>query len=925
MAGDEDGRSDTGLFVSYSRRDEQLVLATVSQLAELGARVWIDTADIEKSDDWWESICGGIREADAVVAFLTPDYMRSAVCRNELEYARSAGKRIVPVAARGAEALDEVPEWLKAINWLGRIKESDETQSIAAEIIRISKLDHDWTREHSRLLARATEWDRAGRVRSRLLRGGDVTGAERQLEASRAEEQAQPSELQRAYVMASRRRRNRVRSALLSASAVITVVSIGLAVLAQRNAAEATRQRDIASLAQIEAETALNSSEYQRLLLTAQSGSTLRDRSNSGLEAVATGTAAVIPRQAMAGELFALASDATRPIESFSVAPYAPFSYGADQGLALSENGGVLAYVSEGDIRIVDLVRGDPVRSIPNPGVSQVAISSDGSTLFGARGGADGSLSACVVAMDSARSRCSSVQLELAVDSAASSVIGVSFGVDPNTAIVALSLGELVLVRLDPDTGMEILQSSPAILEFRSTVGELNVGFSSSDSRICFAGDVTRLIEMTTLSTVSDLGISGSTPGPCIATSCANTSDSFWARDSAGYVCLGATGVELARIDCFQGCATNSSSPVPIVGSTFPAGIGYSQSFQAPCNVGTCVVSVTRSGRLEVWRPASEQVLATATEVELPIASRVPIQSSIGESGYIENGAIVTAGDPAQSSRDLRLPTDFVLRTAFESANGTLVVQSVDGALGRIDPDTGDFVSWSTEATFEVDLEGDHVVWVSGAAVQVLNLAESTDPDSGTQLVFDSGAPCSLDLGGGGLSLAVALCSDMEDTSIISYQLDDNSDPAPAGEVSVPFQSRPSLSTSRDGSVVAVHSFGVLAFVKDGEATVAPQFAVSSQVTNEFVASDFEISADGQWLLSLQNVNGLRLWTLQDLELKLAAVLGSDYDWPDLGVVRFENDRLSVLSGFRFASWSLSLDSAEARLCRYATQHQSCE
>lgn len=247
------------LFVSYARESAESVLPIVEALRRQGATAWVDTDDIEKSDDWWEEIRRNIRQADAFVVMLTPAYVSSSVCRDELEYASSTGKRLIPLLVEQLDDVRNTPDWLspvKAINWIDLADGSHVDGYAADETVRVAGLDHEWTREHSRLLGLAEAWDASNRARSRLLRGRDVAAAELELATNRPDGQPQPSDLQKAYVLESRRHRGRLRSASLVVATLVTAGSLALAVVAIAQRREADQQRAHAQVAQAEAETA---------------------------------------------------------------------------------------------------------------------------------------------------------------------------------------------------------------------------------------------------------------------------------------------------------------------------------------------------------------------------------------------------------------------------------------------------------------------------------------------------------------------------------------------------------------------------------------------------------------------------------------------------------------------------------------------
>ena len=78
------------------------------------------------------------------------------MCSEELEHARSAGKRIVPVVLRTTDP-ESVPQALAALNWIDATDGSIE--AAVDRIVQALETDLDHVKAHTRLLVRASEWD----------------------------------------------------------------------------------------------------------------------------------------------------------------------------------------------------------------------------------------------------------------------------------------------------------------------------------------------------------------------------------------------------------------------------------------------------------------------------------------------------------------------------------------------------------------------------------------------------------------------------------------------------------------------------------------------------------------------------------------------------------------------------------------------
>jgi hypothetical protein len=243
------------VFVSYSRADRERVVELTQALAERGKRAWVDLENIPPSAEWMAEIRSAIESADGYLVAVSPDAARSKVCLEELEHARSSGKRIVPVLVRPTDP-DSVPQALAALNWIDATDGALETA--ADRIVQALDTDLDHVKAHTRLLVRASEWEGRDHPGSLLLRGEDLKQAEALLVSAQGKEPA-TTPVQARYVQASRQgtsRRQRIVvvavAVALALSLVLTAVALvqrGEAVDAQARAEEQTRAANSRALA----------------------------------------------------------------------------------------------------------------------------------------------------------------------------------------------------------------------------------------------------------------------------------------------------------------------------------------------------------------------------------------------------------------------------------------------------------------------------------------------------------------------------------------------------------------------------------------------------------------------------------------------------------------------------------------------------
>ena len=196
------GASDATLkvFISYSRADMAFADDLVDGLDLTGFETTIDRHSIIEGEDWKARIGALISGADTIVFILSPDSVQSEICSWEVEEAHNCSKRILPVLCRPVGA-QSVPPRLAALNYV-RFDGGRSFVSGLRSLVRALHTDVDWLREHTRLLARAMEWDVAGRQANRMLVGADIAGA-KSWSANRPKDAPEPTDLHLEFIKAS--------------------------------------------------------------------------------------------------------------------------------------------------------------------------------------------------------------------------------------------------------------------------------------------------------------------------------------------------------------------------------------------------------------------------------------------------------------------------------------------------------------------------------------------------------------------------------------------------------------------------------------------------------------------------------------------------------------------------------------------------
>ncbi len=278
------------VFISYRRKDVEITKQLYEALKAERREVWVDWEDIPPgSVEFTEDIRRGIEGADAFIAILSPDYLESDYCLNELAYAIQLNKRLVPIVSRKFEG-QQVPQGISHVNWIYFCEHAGHANTFEEAFPKLrAALETDFahSRMHTRLLLRAKEWESKGFDDSFLLKGKETQEAEIWLSAGLSKI-PEPTELHTRYIFASRKAAQRRQQTFLSAAVVLALLMGMLAVAAFIGFNEANQQSNFRATAQALAE---RSAEESYSLALAASARLESDRGYTDL-AIALGLAA---------------------------------------------------------------------------------------------------------------------------------------------------------------------------------------------------------------------------------------------------------------------------------------------------------------------------------------------------------------------------------------------------------------------------------------------------------------------------------------------------------------------------------------------------------------------------------------------------------------------------------------------------------
>ena len=188
------------VFITYSRKDKDFTQRLAESLKNSGVNVWIDFERMTVSEGWMDEIVQGIQSSDGYIFILSPDSLKSKVAAEELKIAVDNTKRIIPIVIRDID-YKEVPIELSHLNWI-YMRSQDDFSSSISKVLDAIHTDIEWIKEHTRLLALASDWEKNNRDSSYLLRGQNFQDTLRAVTENNGKEPSL-SVLQRDFLLAS--------------------------------------------------------------------------------------------------------------------------------------------------------------------------------------------------------------------------------------------------------------------------------------------------------------------------------------------------------------------------------------------------------------------------------------------------------------------------------------------------------------------------------------------------------------------------------------------------------------------------------------------------------------------------------------------------------------------------------------------------
>jgi hypothetical protein len=115
------------IFVSYSSEDKAVADAVVSALENSGLRCWVAPRDIKPSADWGDAITEAISACKMVLLIFSGNSNRSKHVRDEIYYAISEEKTILPFRIENLDPTGSMRLHLSSRHWLDAFQPSWQT------------------------------------------------------------------------------------------------------------------------------------------------------------------------------------------------------------------------------------------------------------------------------------------------------------------------------------------------------------------------------------------------------------------------------------------------------------------------------------------------------------------------------------------------------------------------------------------------------------------------------------------------------------------------------------------------------------------------------------------------------------------------------------------------------------------------------
>jgi WD40 repeat protein len=214
-------------FISYAREDHEFVEELRAAFNKVGREIWVDTEDIPLTAKWRAQIRLGIERSRNIIFILTPAWLDSKACAEELEYAVRLNKRLIPILHQKVDFQKKASE-LRELQRLSFL-ETDDFSAQFKLLLKALDINLDWLNKQTYLTVRIQDWKNKEESVDLLLRGKELKLYEDWLTQSASFEaenqELHPSQVQREFIRISRVKENRRNKVVAAIVAVVLSVA----------------------------------------------------------------------------------------------------------------------------------------------------------------------------------------------------------------------------------------------------------------------------------------------------------------------------------------------------------------------------------------------------------------------------------------------------------------------------------------------------------------------------------------------------------------------------------------------------------------------------------------------------------------------------------------------------------------------------
>ena len=133
------------IFLSYAGKDREIAQSVGRELSKAGFRVWDQALEILPGADWAAEISSALRSAEAMLVFISPDFMASDYVSRDIQYALGAKHlrdRLIPIVIRPTKDMPWILNSLTPLKYEDPRKTGQQVIQLLNHPANVSKAKH---------------------------------------------------------------------------------------------------------------------------------------------------------------------------------------------------------------------------------------------------------------------------------------------------------------------------------------------------------------------------------------------------------------------------------------------------------------------------------------------------------------------------------------------------------------------------------------------------------------------------------------------------------------------------------------------------------------------------------------------------------------------------------------------------------------